>query len=188
MKSSDLDTPRYPQKVAAALSGIQPKTMQTWLNRGLLQPAGKPKPGPGTGHHRLYSAHDVLGIVVLGRLTKVGVVGPLACQIAQGIRARLKDYRKVQSESDGEFHNFISHSAGDYPVKPPPEMTVPEAPAGEGVDFALVDDAGKNLMVQCKHCNGLREYQNDAAVFLNLGRVIDQTLSDLDHQAPKVSI
>jgi hypothetical protein len=43
-------------------------------------------------------------------------------------------------------------------------------------------------MVQCKHCNGLREYQNDAAVFLNLGRVIDQTLSDLDHQAPKVSI
>ena len=186
MKSSDLDTPRYPQKVAAALSGIQPKTMQTWLNRGLLQPTGKP--GPGTGHHRLYSAHDVLGIVVLGRLTKVGVVGPLACQIAQGIRSRLREYRKVQSEGNGELHVFISHSAGDYPVKPPPEMTVPEAPAGEGVDFALVDDAGKNLMVQCKHCNGLREYQNDAAVFLNLGRVIDQTLSDLDHRAPKVSI
>ena len=184
-----LDLPRFSQKVVAELSGIQPKTMQTWLNRGLLKPQGKP--GPGTGHHRLYSAQDVLGFVVLGRLTKLGITGPKACQVAQGIRNRcdlLHEHMDVQRERDGDLHVFISYSAKDHFEKLPLEMPLPEAPACMGFDFSFGDDAGRTVVVQLKKSGCLQECQGDTAVIMNISRMINQTLSDLDSQSRQVSI
>jgi hypothetical protein len=111
MRPFDLDRPQFPQRVVAALSGVAPKTIQTWERRGVVSGQGRVR--PGTGHQRLYSIKDAIEIVVLGRLGNFGMFGSKATKIARAIRSRHDWLHKLCTDG---VHTRGTHQPGEYLV------------------------------------------------------------------------
>lgn len=179
MTASDLDTPKYPQRVVAAVSGVQPKTIQTWVNRGIVSTKDS---GLGTGHRRLYSARDVVCFVVLGRLQRLGLVGSPASEIADEIRARCESIvghrSNLNPKRNRELYLFVSPLMGDHI-----ESFRPDAVAGAQVDRFLIryGAPGGSMLAQltADTITGCQLLRQDAGLFMNVGQVVETTIEIL---------
>jgi DNA-binding transcriptional MerR regulator len=69
-------------------AGLNAATVQTWVNRGLIQPASEQN--PGHGQRRLYSTKNVIWFAVVGRLTEWGLTVSLAVDIAEAFTRMLQ--------------------------------------------------------------------------------------------------
>ena len=78
--SEDRNQPRFTQPEVLRATGLKPATLQTWANRGLVQPAN---PAPGTGQRRMYSALQVFEIAVMAKLVTFGVAASRAATMAE---------------------------------------------------------------------------------------------------------
>jgi DNA-binding transcriptional MerR regulator len=70
----------------SALTGIPPRTIREWDERGLVRPSVRPSGGRGRGGERLYSFLDVLALRAAGELRRLGVRGRALTHVAEYLR------------------------------------------------------------------------------------------------------
>jgi DNA-binding transcriptional MerR regulator len=74
-----IDTPKFPLKDAAEISGVHPKRIQQWIHRGQLKTAYQTV---GTGDQRKFTFNEIGHIAMLGQLSDSGVSVDVAVSAA----------------------------------------------------------------------------------------------------------
>ena len=80
-----LYAPRFTQPEVLRAAELKAATLQTWANRGLVQPAN---PSPGTGQRRRYSAVQVFKLRLMQTLATFGVSVARAAGIADEVSGK----------------------------------------------------------------------------------------------------
>ncbi len=92
----DINEPIFTQAEVLKVTRISAKTLQNWIDpsRGIFKVGGH---GIGKGNRRLYSAVDVMGLVLMGHLVALGVAPTIISALFyQDIRSWLE-----QASQDG---------------------------------------------------------------------------------------
>lgn len=93
-------TPRYNPSETLKITGLKPETLQTWVNRGMIELAEQ---NPGRGKRRFYSALDVVKLAIMRRTDDLNIALSVACDWADwAAEILLRD-----NEIDWEF--YITH-------------------------------------------------------------------------------
>lgn len=92
MPQLDLLEPQFNQPEVLAVANLSAATLQTWVNRSLLQMYEQ---NPGTGKRRKYRALDVARLAIMQRLTAFGVTASKAKDMAEEATAGLAAQRPL---------------------------------------------------------------------------------------------
>lgn len=100
MQAINLSTPRYTQAEVLAVTGLRAATLQTWLNRGVIEVEA---PLPGSGRRRLMSSIDIVKLAVLYRTDALKIDLSVAREIIRDVDAGLREGRVM----DWNFYLFV---------------------------------------------------------------------------------
>lgn len=78
----DLEVAAYPQQTVLAVTGMSAATLQNWVNRGIIKLAAQ---NPGRHARRLYSQLDMMRLMTLFELTRVGISVARAAEFAEEV-------------------------------------------------------------------------------------------------------
>lgn len=78
----DLNAPLFPQQTVLKVTGLSSATLQNWANRGIIKLGEQ---NPGRQARRLYSQLDMMRLVTIGELTRVGISAARAAEFADEV-------------------------------------------------------------------------------------------------------
>ncbi len=88
---------RFTSKEVVALTGITPRQLQWWDERGLVVPARE-------GHRRLYSMHDVAEVAVITELRRKGFSLQRMRKVIRFLRNELGRRLAETVSGDSDYH------------------------------------------------------------------------------------
>ena len=177
MQPEEICAAQFAQRDVLAVSKLDAATLQTWINRRLLDLGN-----PGTGKRRLYSALDIVRLAIMQRLTGFGVGVTRARDIAMDVTNALQDGGKVSDSL--VFTVFPQHPA-------PRGLTIisaTERPSRFG-DFDTAGMIGDDHEITLAHLLGRSKHPDalevlggihDTVLVVCVGRIVEAVLSKLE--------
>lgn len=187
MNERDLNEPKFIQPEVLEVSSISADTLQTWVNRGLVELVEQ---SPGTGRRRLYRALDIVRVEIMRNLTSFGVSPSRAKEMAEDATEELESIGKCRADSvfvvrpavEGEKDTIVySRDKEPYRLGDHHHSLIP----GDPESLTLKKLAGmSNFSAQISDAIG-RPNGGEAILVVRIGEIIKNVLRRIEIMTQK---